>query len=248
IFRWTPPGTFQMGSPESEQGRHSDEAQHPVTLTKGFWLGETPVTQAVWSEIMGANPSKYKAPQRPVETVSWNDVQVFLARLNHAQHGLAVRLPSEAEWEYACRAGSEAATFAGELDVLSDFNAPVLDDIAWYSGNCGQALDIEGTAFSYDVKLRQYSGTQVATRTVGLKRPNDWGLMDMLGNVWEWCEDFLDDYPLRHVIDPRGPTRGQLRVHRGGSAFGRARYCRAANRGHDRPDRTVHDVGFRLAI
>ena len=158
-MRWIEPGTFQMGSPDSEDGRYSDEGpQHEVRLTKGFWLGDTPVTQALWTAAMGNNPSHFKDPKRPVESVSWDDVQQFLNKMNARVPGIGLGLPTEAQWEYACRAGTEGANYARGGQKLAD--------IAWFGEN---------------------SGGQ--THPVATKPCNDWGLYDMLGNVWEWCAD-----------------------------------------------------------
>jgi formylglycine-generating enzyme required for sulfatase activity len=160
-LRWIPPGEFRMGSPEDEEGRWDDEGpQHGETMAAGFWMFETPCTQALWQEVMGTNPSHFQgpgrpdAPQRPVETVSWEDCQQFLARLNGRLEGLILGLPSEAQWEYACRAGTTGPRY-GDLDA-----------IAWWGENSGGE-----------------------THPVATKLPNRWGLYDMLGNVWEWCAD-----------------------------------------------------------
>ena len=179
-----PPGTFMMGSTPSEPGRNPRERQHEVTITKGFWLGKYAVTQAQWQAVMGNNPSKFKGDdQRPVELVSWDNCQQFLQKLN-ALGGGEFRLPTEAEWEYACRAGSSTAFCFGD-------NQAQLDDYAWYSKN---------------------SGGQ--THPVGQKTPNAWGLYDMHGNVWEWCEDWHGEYPSEA---PR-TRREQLRAATGCSA------------------------------
>jgi sulfatase modifying factor 1 len=211
-FRWCPPGRFQMGSPSNEEGRFGNETQHQVELTKGFWLAEHPVTQGVWESVMGSNPSLFKGRTLPVEKVSWHDVQGFLSRVNGASPVLSVRLPTEAEWEYGCRAGTPGARYG------------MLDAVVWYKGN---------------------SGGQ--THPVGGKTPNAWGLYDMLGNVWEWCSDWFADYPTGRVVDPTGPASGSLRVRRGGSWNGDARYARAASRDALGPERQGDNLGFRLA-
>ncbi len=178
-MRWIVPGRFMMGSPASEVGRFDDEAQHEVTIAEGFWLAETPCTQAVWEAVMVTNPSRFKSPQRPVETVSWDDVQKFCAGLNRRiDSELKFGLPSEAQWEYACRAGTTTATYGK------------LDEIAWHDENSGRE-----------------------THDVALWRPNSWGLYDVLGNVWEWCEDFYSPSHEARTADEHGP----LRVIRGGS-------------------------------
>ena len=167
-----PPGTFMMGAP----GR-----QHEVTLTKAFWLGQCPITQAQWEAVMGNNPSNFKGEQLPVENVSWEDCQQFLERLNARGHGV-FRLPTEAEWEYACRAGG-AGEAGGDPGML-----------AWHEGNSGKT-----------------------PHPVGQKQPNAFGLYDMNGNVWQWCQDRLGEYPPGPVTDPLGPASGPDRVNRGGS-------------------------------
>ena len=144
-MRWIAPGTFVMGSPENEEGRRNSEGpQHQVTLTQGFWMADTPCIQALWSLVMDdQNPSRFTSPDRPVEQVSWEDVQTFLQRLNEQQAALALMLPTEAQWEYACRAGTVAATYAGDLEIRGARNAPILDAIAWYGGNSGADFDLE---------------------------------------------------------------------------------------------------------
>lgn len=221
-MRWIERGTFTMGSPTNEVGRLDWEGpQHEVTLSHGFWLVDTPCTQDVWSAVMGSNPSRYKSPRRPVEQVSWEDVQGFLEKLDEVVPGLEAGLPTEAQWEYACRAGTSTATYAGDLrDERKD---DLLDDIAWYGPNPG-----------------------TGTMDVGLKRPNPWGLYDMLGNVYEWCADLQRQYTNEPVTDPEG-TRGPERVYRGGSWGGFARYCRAAYRNWNDPGYRHGLLGFRLS-
>jgi formylglycine-generating enzyme required for sulfatase activity len=131
-----------MGSPQDEAGREPSEVQHKVELTHGFWIADTPVTQALWQAVIGSNPSRFVHPERPVEQVSWDDAQAFIARLNEQQPGLELSLPTEAQWEYACRAGTTTATYAGDLKILGDDNAPVRDAIAWYGGNSGVDFDL----------------------------------------------------------------------------------------------------------
>ncbi|HEX4951992.1 MAG TPA: SUMF1/EgtB/PvdO family nonheme iron enzyme [Thermoanaerobaculia bacterium] len=223
-MRWIPPGTFWMGSPESEAGRWADEGpRHEVTLTEGFWLGEVPCTQALWQAVMGKNPSRFKGADRPVETVSWEDCQRFLAKLNGLIPGLGARIPTEAEWERACRAGTEAATWVGDLEIR-DNKAPQLEAVAWYGGNSsGEIKPVKG------------------------KQPNPWGLYDMLGNVWEWCADWQGAYSAEAQVNPTGPARGSSRVIRGGSWSLNARIVRAAARYWYSPDNRYGYLGFRLA-
>jgi formylglycine-generating enzyme required for sulfatase activity len=231
-FRYCPPGEFLMGSPASEEGRWGDEGpQHEVELTRGFWLGETPVTQSLWQAVMArnaslwqtltghtSNPSKFQGGDRPVEQVSWDDCQQFLSRANGMLAGLEIRLPTEAEWEYACRAGTTGATWLGAN------SASALHRIAWYSENSGKQ-----------------------TQPVKQKEPNPWGLYDMLGNVWEWCSDYSAGYGSQRAVDPAGPATGTERVGRGGSWSDDAWYARAAGRSADDPGYRYDNLGFRLA-
>jgi formylglycine-generating enzyme required for sulfatase activity len=223
-MRWIPPGRFLMGSWDTELGRLRVEGpKHDVTLTRGYWLGETPVTQALWLAVMYENPSRFSGePQRPVERVSWDDCQRFFDRLNGDVAALAARLPTEAEWERACRAGTTGATWVGELSA--DEVAPELNTIAWYGVN---------------------SGGQ--THPVGRKTANPYGLHDMLGNVWEWCADGLRVYTADPTTDPVGDRQGPGRVLRGGSWSVDARDVRAASRDAYSRDYRYDYLGFRLA-
>ncbi len=249
-LRWIFPGTFQMGSPTEEAGRLDWEwPPHQVRLTEGFWLGETPCTQAFWQAVMGENPSGFQTPDRPVEQVSWEDCQEFFSRLDEWLPGFGGRLPTEAQWEYACRAGTEEATWAGDLKIRGERDAPLLDAIAWYGGNSGVDFDLPEGYDSSDWKEKQYPHTQAGTRRVKAKAPNPWGLYDMLGNVFEWCSD-AGDYessPSRGACeDPEGQD-GARRVIRGGSWNVHARYVRAACRFWYGPGYRYDYFGFRLS-
>ena len=195
VWRWIPPGTFLMGSPEDEPGRYGDEGpQHRVTISRGFWLGEAPVTQAQWRAITGENPSRFQGPEElPVEQVNWHDSVAFTAKLNERCPRLFAALPTEAQWEYACRAGSTAALYTGGITLKGQCNAPELDPIAWYAGNSGNELEVTNPYDSKDWPEKQYPHTQAGTHRVKQKLPNAWGLYDMLGNVWEWCADGWDE-------------------------------------------------------
>ena len=216
-FVWIEPGTFMMGSPSSKFGRDDDERQHRVILTKGFYMQTTEVTQGQWKAIMGNNPSDFSncGDNCPVETVFWDDVQAFIRKLN-SRTGGSYRLPTEAEWEYAARAGRSTRFCFGYSDSG-------LSSYAWHDGNSGGK-----------------------THAVGQKQPNAWGLYDMHGNVWEWCADWYGDYPSGSVTDPEGPSSGSGRVFRGGSWGLNAQYCRSAFRGWHVPDIRNRALGFRL--
>ncbi|MFO0926527.1 MAG: SUMF1/EgtB/PvdO family nonheme iron enzyme [Gemmataceae bacterium] len=206
-FAWCPPGTFQMGSPEEEEQRDDDETQHRVTLTQGYWLGIHEVTQAQWKAVMGNNPSNFKGDNLPVENVRWDDCQVFCRKLGE-KTGKRFRLPTEAEWEYACRAGTTTPFHFGETISTEQAN---------YDGN--------GT-----YGRRQTGTYREKTTLVGSFAANAWGLYDMHGNVWEWCQDWHGDYPSGDIKDPQGESSGTTRVLRGGSWASYPWDCRAATR------------------
>jgi len=251
-FRWIPPGRFMMGSPVKEVGRLSWEGpQHMVTWTQGWWITETQVTQALWKAVMGKNPSWFQSPDRPVEQVSWEDCRRFLRDMHQRLPNLRVRLPSEAEWEHACRAGAETATWLGDLETHGENDAPLLDPIAWYGGNCGVGFELnEGADITGALWLqKQYDDTRGGTHTVGRRDANPLGLFDMLGNVYEWCGDavaFMDGYADGDVIDPPPARAGRDRVIRGGSWRSGARLVRAAYRLAGLPGLHNDDLGFRL--
>jgi sulfatase modifying factor 1 len=252
-LRWIPPGVFVMGSPKDEPSHADwgrDETQHVVELTSGYWLATTPVTQALWEAVLGAgaNESRFRHPERPVENVSWEDVdERFLPALEERCPGLGLRFPTEAEWEYACRAGTRTATYAGPLDLHGEFNAPILDPIAWYGGNSGFEYDLAEGEDSSAWPKKQYRHRRAGTRVVGLKRPNAFGLQDMLGNVWEWCQDWYAEYPRGRVADPCVWNGGSLRVLRGGAWDSSARTARSTSRGHAVASNRHWNSGFRPA-
>ena len=213
-----PAGKFMMGSPDSEQGRQGSEGpQHEVIITKPFYMGVTEVTQAQYEAITGTNPSHLKDATNPVEMVSWNDATEFCKELSEKTRQ-AVRLPTEAEWEYACRAGTATAFSFGDSDSA-------LGDYAWYTSNSGRT-----------------------THPVGQKKPNAWGLYDMHGNVWEWCAGLYGGYPNDAVTDPKGAASGTRRVLRGGGWFGNPAHCRSASRRYDSPDNRSSRCGFRVVV
>ena len=218
-FRLIQAGTFWMGSPEDEEGRYGNETLHQVTLSQAFWLTDTACTQAFWQAVMGNNPARFKGSlQNPVERVSWDDVQGFINKLNQQVAGIKARLPTEAEWEYACRAGTNSAFWFGGKNDLNTTKAN-------YSGKSGKTVPVRSFA------------------------PNPWGLYEMHGNVWDWCEDGYAEYPPQAAItDPRGAPASSYRVLRGGSWRSVGRYLRSAFRNYRTPD--VRDIyfGFRLAL
>ena len=228
-FVYIPPGEFMMGSPESEPGRDDNEKQHKVTLTKGFHMQTTEVTQGQWKAVMGSNPSDFKdcGNDCPVENVSWDDVREFIRKLNRKEGTDRYRLPTEAEWEYACRAGTTTPFSFGRC---------LSTDQANYNGR-------------YPLENCPKGEYREKTLPVASFAPNAWGLHDMHGNVWEWCQDWYgEDYPSGAVTDPGGPSTGSVRVLRGGSWFNDAGSCRAAIRGRDTPDVRGRNLGFRLVL
>ena len=214
-------GSFLMGSPPGELGQSGYESpQHQVTLTRGFYMQTTEVTQEQWQKIMGTNPAQYNGCLKcPVENITWDDAVEFIRRLNILEKTNKYRLPSEAEWEYACRAGSKTA-FANGPITDSQCDDPKLKEMAWF---CVQN-----------------------PHPVAQKKPNAWGLYDMHGNVWEWCQDWYYDYTGAPQTNPLGPTEGRLKIFRGGSYYDAAWSCRSAQRYYDNPTTPSYLVGFRL--
>ncbi len=225
-FRWIHPGEFWMGSPENEKERLEDETRHRVRISKGFWMAETACTQALWQAVMGNNPSDFKGDDLPVDSVSWEDAQEFVEAINKLGEGrtLYFRLPTEAEWEYCCRAGSEKPFSFGET----------IDS---------EQVNFNGTNPYSNSKKSEYRRKTVAVHSLPC---NKWGLYEMHGNLWEWCEDWYGEYEIGNelVVDPRGCNTGSFRVLRGGSWISVARDCRSARRDWLVP--AGRHFGFRL--
>jgi formylglycine-generating enzyme required for sulfatase activity len=230
-----PPGTFRMGSPENEADRHDQEGpQTEVTISRGFWLGKHEVTQGEYEAVIGSNPSVFNGGDfgvnlnRPVETVSWDNAVAYCAALTdraaatgQIPTGSVYRLPTEAEWEYACRAWTSTRfSYGGDPGYTN------LTNYAWYWDNSDQQ-----------------------THPVGQKLPNPWGLYDMRGNVFEWCKDWWSDFlPGEIVLDPQGPGSGSYRVIRGGDWSTDGSISRSANRDYDYPDTRDDSIGFRVVL
>jgi len=215
-------GKFLMGSPEDEPDRWDRENLHVVRITKPFYLAKYEVTQPAWEAITGRNPSKFKDERNPVEMINWNDCQEFIKKLSEARNEAGGKgefgLPTEAQWEYACRAGSQTRYYFGEDETR-------LDTCAWYEENSGDQ-----------------------THPVGQKRPNAWGLYDMYGNVGEWCADWYGPYPTAEQTDPTGPTSGTMRVSRSFGLNVPKGWVRSAMRGKNSPDDRHHGHGARLIL
>ena len=249
---WILPGTFVMGSPTSETNRNSDETQHTVTLTKGFYMGKYAVRQGEYLALIGSNPSYFTTrdyngnsiPQdlnRPVEQVSWIDATNYCGHLTQQEQaagrvplGWVYRLPTESEWEYACRAGATTAF---------NFGSAIHGGMANFDDH-----------YEYDASIGDiyFSNPAVPwlprTTTVGSYQPNAWGLYDMHGNVWEWCRDWYGSYPAGSVTDPQGASLGSYRVFRGGDWFNNGTSCRSAYRNYINPPNYSSGIGFRVVL
>jgi uncharacterized protein (TIGR02996 family) len=213
-----PPGSFRMGSPAgARQVSEWERPAHPVTLTRGFWLGVHPVTQAQWQAVLGPLPPhcNFEGDDLPVHGVAWKSARHFCEKLTR-KTGQRFRLPSEAEWEYACRAGTSTAYCCGDGQEL-------LGEHAWYADNAGDK-----------------------PHPVGQKRPNAWGIHEMQGGIVEWCADWFGEYPDQPRTDPTGPADGQMRVLRGAAWYCYAAHCRSASRARNTPDDAYEGYGFRV--
>jgi formylglycine-generating enzyme required for sulfatase activity len=218
------PGSFFMGSPAEETGRHGDEDPvRQVKITRPYYLGKYEVTQQQWEAIMGNNPSIFydypESGNHPVDMISWDDAAEFISKLNAEGIG-QFRMPTEAEWEYACRAGSTARFYWGD-----DPGYKLLNQYAW-----------------------GYSRAEGRSHPVGSKEPNAWGFYDLSGGVWEWCSDWRGDYNPADTLDPQGPAEGKSRIYRGGSWFNEPEALRSANRHGHPPDTRGSNSGLRLVL
>ena len=245
---WVSPGAFLMGSPANEALRSADETQHTVTLTQGFFIGQYPVTQGQYLSLLNTNPSYFNTNngfaldlKRPVEQVSWLDASNYCARLTQQQQSAGriptnwvYRLPTESEWEYACRAGTATAFHFGP---------------AIRGGMANFYTYYEYDASFGDISVAHPPVPYLERPTaVGSYPPNAWGLYDLHGNLWEWCRDWYDDYPTGSVSDPQGPASGLQRVVRGGDWSGYGSDCRSAARAVSYPPQKSILVGFRVVL
>ncbi len=238
---YIPPGTFEMGSPETEPGRQEDERLHTVVLTCGFFMSEVPVTQAAYLDVMGENPSFHNGERaginlnRPVEQVSWHDTQRFCRELSKRE-GRFYRLPTEAEWEYACRAGTTTQFWFG--DVLEE------------DGSNPQCRSDAGKLASRYVHWWCSEDPRWGARpiSVGFHPPNDWGLHNMHDLVWEWCADWYAPYPGPDTVtvDPRGPAKGSKKIRRGEATLFPLALGRSAMRDTGTPTAAAANTGFRV--
>ena len=230
-FVLIPGGTFKMGSPQDEPNRERNEIEHQVTISKPFYMQTTEVTVKQWRAVMGKRFffKKKGTDDMPVVKVSWQDCIDFTEKLNALNEGV-YRLPTEAEWEYACRAGTTTAFAWGKTidckDAMYGNNTLKMDVCVDYVESKGLPADKPALVKSY--------------------KPNAWGLYDMGGNIWEWCQDWYGPYGKDAVVDPKGPRSGDYRVRRGGSWYGTGARCRCANRNRSNPANRYQTTGFRL--
>ncbi len=249
-----PAGSFLMGCSTGDTECLVDEKpQHEVKITKSFYMGKYEVTQGQWKKVMRNNPSYFQncGENCPVEQVSWNDVQEFIKKLcgMEKMNPCKYRLPTEAEWEYSARAGSTTELYNGKLETNGYFKSKNLDRIGWFAGNA--KANYKGgfsyRKFVFNDAPHLFLGNQI----VGKKKPNAWGLYDMIGNVYEWNEDWFGDkyYDKSPLVDPKGPDVGEGRVLRGSSWFNLAnKSSRLSTRGVSSPGYRDFFVGFRLAL
>lgn len=227
---WIPAGEFNMGG---DDGYVNEKPVHPVKITKGYWMGRFEVTQAQWELIMNSQPSYFAGEKRPVEQVSWHDCQKFIELLNGMVDGGGFRLPTEAEWEYACRAGT-----------TNHFSFGVQDDELYRFGNYCDVSNTDNLPWWDQNRNDGNDGSAV----VGSFKPNPWGLFDMHGNVWEWCQDWFGEsyYTESMLENPKGPATGLMRALRGGSWYYKADLCRSSVRSSCIPVMRSCNIGFRV--
>ncbi len=213
-------GSFQMGTHENEDGTNKEKPRHRVSISKPFYISKYEITQKQWQQVMGHNPSIHVGPTRPVDKVSWNDAQMFLQRLNAQEKTTSYKLPTEAQWEYAARAGSQTSYCYGD-----DQQGNKLIQYGWFADNSNKQ-----------------------SQPVGGLKPNNWGIHDMHGNVQEWVQDRYDRkyYSKSPATDPQGPEKGGKRVTRGGSWINPAYHCRSAARAYYSHDYIDNDIGLRI--
>lgn len=242
VLKRIPRGSFEMGSPEKELGRDDDEARHRVVLTKPFYIGVMEITQSQYKKVMGDNPAYIKGDKLPVGNVSWVQVrggkwpaegkrpddESFVGKLRK-RTGLTVDLPTEAQWEYACRAGTNTPFYNGKNIT-----------------NIWKCKNIEGLARIWETQF--YNNKCNYFAEVCSYEPNAWGLYDMIGNVWEWCRDVYSSYPSEQVTDPEGGQTGRVRVIRGGGWDSAPAFCRSACRACRGQSESYMEVGFRITI
>ncbi|MCX6945682.1 MAG: formylglycine-generating enzyme family protein [Opitutales bacterium] len=272
-MRPIPSGTFRQGSPQNEPGRTAAEGLPAwVSMARPFWLGRTPVTHGQWRALMGTDLAAQAQKAFPgnrdlsqllagadesvaMYLVNWREAMEFCSRLNARARaegslpaGYEFTLPTEAQWEYACRAGTTEATYGEGLRLAGESSAAGLGRIAWYAGN--SSVGYEGLGWDTVAGSGENSpGGRAGPRGVGLKQPNAWGLGDMLGNVYQWCRDVpAEVLPADDVTDPTGPVSGLDRVVRGGSWHSGAAYCRAGYRAWNMADGRSQFIGFRVAL
>ncbi|WP_432737424.1 formylglycine-generating enzyme family protein [Maridesulfovibrio sp. FT414] len=227
VLRWVWPGIFLMGSPDDESERNDDEILHEVVISHGFWLADTACTQELWGKVMGDNLSGFMGDdQLPVDSVSWSDCQDFLRTVTDKFNGPKLQLPTESQWEYGCRAGTQKPFSFGDNITIAQVN---------YNGH-----------FPY----KDGAKVEMRWRSVAVKELpcNQWGLYQMHGNVMEWCADWYGEYPEGAKVDPEGSDSGEFRILRGGGWVGNGRFARSASRYRARPDDRSGNYGFRFSL